>query len=675
MVGDTGMLHLITLCPLLEDVDISYCNSITDRTLFAFGSITSTSLTAINLAGLGHLTDLGLTALANGCPSLKKLNLTACNKLTNLGMSSLSHLTRLESLNLSCCDLISDEGILSFSSSLHSLHSLDLSNCDQISLLSLTSLISNNTSLHKFHAMGCNLLSLDFHKLTKHLPFAKAMTSKCRLEPRHPSLIRYNSHILHFNQISFNLIHIQALIRSWLCYKIYQRYLLRKDTSVRTIQRVWRGYYSRVKTYLILKQQKIYTQQVIHLQRSLRRLHAISLSKAKKKYLLRRSRATQLLQRTTRGFLARMRLYHRFKSRPRTRTKFFYLAQKLMILRSARRLHFQIVQIQKLIRGKILRTRHRKILRGMRKFQRMFRVYRSLKVVLEALSEELIEEWSIKELAVERIIGCWRNKKHNAMICDFVYHCCVVYRNERDLQEWLYGQNTENAIKIQTFYRGYQVRKRQLIENLKRRKIEGNRAIVILQKTIRRYLTQKKFLVWRKKMKLISLHWKTLYNGVLAFFYRKQMKVLERTLKKNVFLRKRKRAADVISRVYRGHQARKLVREMIHEIHCGLVMRIQRAWRRYQERQRRWERYVTRHIAAKRIQVKPFSCPAHPLYLSLYLRYYSQRAVKRRLEHKAKQRVIAAKKAKALELELQRKEKLIKEKRLKALSPPPPLSL
>jgi hypothetical protein len=70
-------------------------------------------------------------------------------------MSSLSHLTRLESLNLSCCDLISDEGILSFSSSLHSLHSLhslDLSNCDQISPLSLTSLISNNTSLQKFHA-------------------------------------------------------------------------------------------------------------------------------------------------------------------------------------------------------------------------------------------------------------------------------------------------------------------------------------------------------------------------------------------------------------------------------------------------------------------------------------------------------------------------------------------
>jgi hypothetical protein len=56
----------------------------------------------------------------------------------------------------------------------------------------------------------------------------------------------------------------------------------------------------------------------------------------------------------------------------------------------------------------------------------------------------------------------------------------------------------------------------------------------------------------------------------------------------------------------------------------------------------------------------------------------TQRAVKRRLEHKAKQKVIAAKKAKALELELQRKEKLIREKRLKALplSPLPcPLSL
>lgn len=601
LVGDVGLRWIIQHCLKLEDVDLSYCNSITDQTLIEFGTH-SKYLTSISLAGLGHVTDIGLAALAKGCPGLKKLNLTACNKITNSGIQSFTHLKKLESLHLSCCDLLSDEGILLFSSTIHSLRVVDVSNCDQISIHSISSLINSNPALMKFNCMGCNILSIDFNKITKYLPFAKAMTSKCRLESRHHSLIRYNSIIFKFNQLLLNVIKIQSIIRCWIQYKRYQKILLKRSSSCLTIQRVWRGYQSRTGTYYILKQQKLYLQQVKHLQKSLRRLHAISLSKAKKRYLLKRYRATRLLQRTVRGYLTRSKLYHyRFKSHRKYRTKIFYLSQKLFILRSVRKVHSQIIQIQSHIRRKICHLRYQILQLGVKKFQRLFRLYMSTKIVMNRLISELINELSVKEYAIEKIISCWRAKKYNAMICEFISYCAVVYRNEEDMKEWIYEQNTESAIKIQALYRGYKARVR--FEIFKRLQAEGSVAIVILQKNIRKYFAQKKFISWRLKMKKISSQWRQVYRGVLAFYYRKQMKIISKILKLNVFRKQRERAAGVILRVYRGHQARKLVQGMIFEIHCGLAARIQRAWRNYQERQVRRFHYARRHIAVKRIQV------------------------------------------------------------------------
>jgi hypothetical protein len=600
LVSDVGLCWIIRHSPSLEDVDISYCNSITDATLIAFGS-DSRSLRALNIAGLGHITDIGLTALAQGCKGLKKLNLTACNKVTNLGVQSLAQLIKLESLNLSCCDLLSDDGLITLSSSLHSLHSLDLSNCDQLTFASLAPLVKANISLTKLNCLGCNLLSIDYQKMTKFLPLAKAMTSKCRLESRHPSIVRYNSLIMRFNHISSSFVIVQSLVRGWLRLKRYQKYLQRRDKAVRTIQRVWRGYQSRVGTSLVLRAQKKYLHDVIHLQRSMRRLHAISLTKSKKRYLLKRYHATRLLQRVARGYMTRTRLYYRLKNRTKYRTRFFYLSQKLFILRAVRKTHTQIQRVQAVMRRKICEIRYQKMRRGFLNLQRRTRVILVMRRVMNILVEEMVTELSVQEYAVERIIDSWRAKKYNQMLCSYVYDCAVVYRNDHDMREWLYEQQTDSVIKIQTAFRGSVARYRY--EILKKRHRDGAAAIVIIQKYLRRYLMRSKFLPWRAKMKKISANWKRLYLAEMAYFYRKQVRVIQRTLKKNVFLRQRKRAAALIFRVYRGHQARRHVRQMIHEIHCGLCSRIQRVWRAYQQKKERHFRFVRRHIAARRIQV------------------------------------------------------------------------
>jgi hypothetical protein len=664
LVSDVGICWIIRHSPSLEDVDISYCNSITDQALIAFGT-NSKSLRALNIAGLGHITDIGITALAEGCRALKKLNLTACNKVTNLGLQSLSHLIKLESLNLSCCDLISDEGILSFSSSLHSLKSLDLSNCDQITLLSLSSLINSpNLSLTKLHCLGCNILSLDYHKLTKTLPLARAQTSKCRLEPRHPSLVRYNTLMMTFNSSSKNFIIVQSLVRGWIHFKKYHRYLQQRLRAILTVQRVWRGYQSRIGTYQVLKAQKKYVEQVIHLQRSMRRLHAISLTKRKKRYLLRRYRATLLLQRVSRGFIVRTRLYHRLKNRPKYRSKFFYLSQKIFILRSIRHVHTQIVTVQAALRKKLFQSRYTAMRRGFLQLQLLIRIFLSVRRVMRTVVEEMVCELSVQENAVETIIKTWRAKRYNVMLQSYVYDCAVVYRNDQDMKEWLYEQETDSVLKIQTIFRGFLARKRY--EILKRRHREGAMAIILIQKYLRRYIQRIKFVPWREKMRRVFKNWKKLYLAERAYFYRKQVRVIQRTLKKNVFLRQRRRAAGVIYRVYRGHQARTRVRQMIFEIHSGLSGRIQRVWRAYQDKRARHFRFVRRHIAARRIQVRVRGSGGRDEGLTDSL---SQRAVKRRLERKAKQRVIAAKKAKALEMELKRKEKLLQDKRRKVACP------
>ena len=48
-------------------------------------------LSTINLAFCIKITDVGISAIARGCPLLKKISLTFCVEVTDIGISALAH--------------------------------------------------------------------------------------------------------------------------------------------------------------------------------------------------------------------------------------------------------------------------------------------------------------------------------------------------------------------------------------------------------------------------------------------------------------------------------------------------------------------------------------------------------------------------------------------------------
>ena len=88
-------------------------------------------LQSLNLSNCWNITDEGITAVANGLPQLQSLNIDSCNNITDEGIRALaSGLHQLQSLNIADCDNITDTGIRAVASGLPQLQSLNIADCD-----------------------------------------------------------------------------------------------------------------------------------------------------------------------------------------------------------------------------------------------------------------------------------------------------------------------------------------------------------------------------------------------------------------------------------------------------------------------------------------------------------------------------------------------------------------
>ena len=90
-------------------------------------------LQSLNLSNCWNITDEGITAVASGLPQLQCLDITACYKITDKGIAAVaSGLSQLQSLNISNCGNITDEGIRALANGLPQLQSLDIGGCGNI---------------------------------------------------------------------------------------------------------------------------------------------------------------------------------------------------------------------------------------------------------------------------------------------------------------------------------------------------------------------------------------------------------------------------------------------------------------------------------------------------------------------------------------------------------------
>ena len=91
-------------------------------------------LTSIDLSCCRHISDIGVSALAEGCHSLTSINLRHCNRVSDIGVSALAEgCHQLTSIDLGYCNDISDDGLSALAAGCHSLTSIDLGYCNNIS--------------------------------------------------------------------------------------------------------------------------------------------------------------------------------------------------------------------------------------------------------------------------------------------------------------------------------------------------------------------------------------------------------------------------------------------------------------------------------------------------------------------------------------------------------------
>ena len=101
------------------------------------------------------ISDVGLCALATGCPDLRELHLAGCSLITDGGVMAVAdHCPRLECLDVTGCEEITDFSILALAERSRELHTLAVNECLHITQVGLNSLIITCSKLKNLGVKG-----------------------------------------------------------------------------------------------------------------------------------------------------------------------------------------------------------------------------------------------------------------------------------------------------------------------------------------------------------------------------------------------------------------------------------------------------------------------------------------------------------------------------------------
>lgn len=90
------------------------------------------NLTVFLLFRCIHITDVGIAAIACGCPDLETMNTAYCDKVTNTSLESLSKCLKLKALEIRGCPGVSSVGLSAIAQRCRQLIMLDIKKCHNI---------------------------------------------------------------------------------------------------------------------------------------------------------------------------------------------------------------------------------------------------------------------------------------------------------------------------------------------------------------------------------------------------------------------------------------------------------------------------------------------------------------------------------------------------------------
>ncbi|XP_047383805.1 F-box/LRR-repeat protein 2-like isoform X2 [Sciurus carolinensis] len=126
---------LLTL-QALQELDLTACSKLTDASLAKV--LQFPQLRQLSLSLLPALTDVGLVAVARGCPSLEHLVLSHCSHLTDEGWAQAAgSWPRLQHLNLSNCSQLTEQTLDTIRQACKQIRVLDVAMCPGINVVAV----------------------------------------------------------------------------------------------------------------------------------------------------------------------------------------------------------------------------------------------------------------------------------------------------------------------------------------------------------------------------------------------------------------------------------------------------------------------------------------------------------------------------------------------------------
>ncbi|XP_052022360.1 F-box/LRR-repeat protein 2-like isoform X1 [Apodemus sylvaticus] len=117
----------------LQELDLTACSKLTDASLAKV--LQFPQLRQLSLSLLPAFTDMGLVAVARGCPSLERLALSHCSHLSDEGWAQAARLwPRLQHLNLSSCSHLTEQTLDTIGQACKQLRVLDVAMCPGINM-------------------------------------------------------------------------------------------------------------------------------------------------------------------------------------------------------------------------------------------------------------------------------------------------------------------------------------------------------------------------------------------------------------------------------------------------------------------------------------------------------------------------------------------------------------
>ena len=168
-IDDVGISVVAQVCPSLVQLIAKSCPCITDVSIEAIAEHCS-MLQCLNVCGCelprpaGNITDVAVQRIAEKCLDLRQLNVKSCQGVTDLGISAIAtNCVKLTHLNICGCLGISDVSVKLVATFCNDLKSLEMSECLRITRDSINGVVQNCVKLEYLDMQVCSYVhDLDF---------------------------------------------------------------------------------------------------------------------------------------------------------------------------------------------------------------------------------------------------------------------------------------------------------------------------------------------------------------------------------------------------------------------------------------------------------------------------------------------------------------------------------